>query len=616
MTPQQKSLNVSLDKEFAVNFMSPEFPNFISRSISPIEIKGADLLDFSNKNFNQIPKNLEDNGPKVLSLSDNKIDRIMNIPSTLLKLSLKSNVISRIENLDKSSKIRILDLSNNKITMIENLNHCKNLQELDLANNLIKIIENLDTLKELKRLGLEKNSISKLSSIRALSFNVNLNFLVLKENPIAAEKNYKPSVISLLPKLVVLDYKKLAGTQGTFRKIFNRDNQFFSAPIFKIDVTPEPTLMISHSKKSLFLSNTLVIPNPTSPPKTAETQTMTNLNKVKIDIEIQACPETIKKDMVRKPVLKSLIKLVPSRFKPNSSHELAKIRRFFKNVYIFKDIPSTFIETLINASIFYIVDEGEIVKYAEAITEQMIVIYRGKMQYLNRVLGSGANLFAESLVDPEEIEGDVVCIERCEFFVLCKQDLDNIIKNYPNYREAYMKNYLDKNVNPADINIRSQTFFKNPKKDPIGIKSQAKPVHSLNLKSLITSETSYQLGLIPHFKSTLSPLTSKIKYEVDSLYKDADPFDLEFPNHAKPGASKIEAVTAKVTRMFEIYKKERDQEAVSANIINEAKSFVKFGAKSDIELLALKRESLRKCIESCEEDGNEEFVNEYINMLI
>ncbi|CAG9314544.1 unnamed protein product [Blepharisma stoltei] len=610
---QDVLFNQSLDKDLSSNFVQPEFPNFISRSISPIDYKGADLLDFSCKNIVQVPRYLENTSPKILNLADNKIEKITGIPISILKLSLRGNYLTKIENIDKCSRLRVLDLSNNRIAKVENLNLNFSLQELNLASNQIRVIENLELLKDIRRLNLENNLLSSLMSIRELSFNTKLSFLILRGNPISNEKGYKPLITSLLPKLVVLDYVKVAGAQGTFRRVFDKDNEFFSTPFLSLDRTPESTLRKKNNTTKGQKSKPMILINDNPQIKTSEIPTnFTSPAHGYADTNA----ETIKKEPLRHNI--KLGKNENTKFEPDSSHELAKIRRYFKNVYIFKDIASTFIETLINASQFSVFEEGSIIHHSEVYIEKMIVVYKGKLQHLDRVYGPGASLFADSLIEPEEVYGDVVCIERCEVFILSKTDLDNISKNYPIYRKAYMKNYVEKNVHPNEMDIRSQIYVRRPRKKPFGIKSQSRCISMLNLKSLVTSETSYSLGLISPTKSLSTPLESKIKFEVDGLLKAADPYDVEFSHTIQPtsGKNEIKQAIEKVQKIFEVYKKEEAQEFAKDDAINEAKNYLKNGASDpEIEFLALKRDLLRDCIEKCESDGEEELMTEYIRCL-
>jgi len=59
---------------------------------------------------------------------------------------LRSNQITKIENLDKLPILDWLDLSSNQITKIENLNKFPILNSLDLSDNQITKIENLNQL--------------------------------------------------------------------------------------------------------------------------------------------------------------------------------------------------------------------------------------------------------------------------------------------------------------------------------------------------------------------------------------------------------------------------------------------------------------------------------------
>lgn len=67
-------------------------------------------------------------------------------------LSLQSNRIVKLENLDKLVNLTELYISENGIERIENLAENKALETLDLAKNRVKVLENLDHLACLEEL--------------------------------------------------------------------------------------------------------------------------------------------------------------------------------------------------------------------------------------------------------------------------------------------------------------------------------------------------------------------------------------------------------------------------------------------------------------------------------
>lgn len=89
---------------------------------------------------------------KELYIGKNKITKLQNLDKleNLEILSIQSNRILVIENLEKLSKLEQLYISHNGLEKIEGLSSNKELTTIDLAGNRIKLIENLDGLPKLE----------------------------------------------------------------------------------------------------------------------------------------------------------------------------------------------------------------------------------------------------------------------------------------------------------------------------------------------------------------------------------------------------------------------------------------------------------------------------------
>ena len=72
-----------------------------------------------NQNLKSIPYFVQYLPLENLILSNNFIDKIENLPETLIKLDLSSNQIKKLENLPNN--LKIIDLSGNQIEIIENI---------------------------------------------------------------------------------------------------------------------------------------------------------------------------------------------------------------------------------------------------------------------------------------------------------------------------------------------------------------------------------------------------------------------------------------------------------------------------------------------------------------
>uniref|UniRef100_A0A1I7TWL9 Protein HIRA n=1 Tax=Caenorhabditis tropicalis TaxID=1561998 RepID=A0A1I7TWL9_9PELO len=112
-----------------------------------------------------------------LNLNDNQIEKIENL-DTLINLEfldVSYNRITKIEGLSGLKKLKELHLVHNKITIIEGLEENKSLEYLELGDNRIKKIDNLSHLSQLKRLFLGANQIRKIEGIEDLQQLVELS---------------------------------------------------------------------------------------------------------------------------------------------------------------------------------------------------------------------------------------------------------------------------------------------------------------------------------------------------------------------------------------------------------------------------------------------------------
>ncbi|XP_043354698.1 centriolin isoform X2 [Dermochelys coriacea] len=127
--------------------------------------------------------------------------------SKLEVLNLSNNQIEKIEKLDKQLKVHELNLSYNKISKIEGLEHMQNLQKLNLAGNEIEHIPVWvgKKLRSLRILILRQNKISSLHDIAKLKPLKDLTSLFLADNPIVNLPHYRLYTIFHLRSLENLD---------------------------------------------------------------------------------------------------------------------------------------------------------------------------------------------------------------------------------------------------------------------------------------------------------------------------------------------------------------------------------------------------------------------------
>ena len=124
----------------------------------------------------------------------------------LEEIALHQENIEKIEFIqDWCPKLKILLMQSNLIAKIENLNKLKHLAYLNLALNNIEIIENLERCESLQKLDLTLNFIGEIVTIENLVGNYNLENLYLTGNPCTDYENYRDFVIATLPQLASLD---------------------------------------------------------------------------------------------------------------------------------------------------------------------------------------------------------------------------------------------------------------------------------------------------------------------------------------------------------------------------------------------------------------------------
>lgn len=104
-----------------------------------------------------------------------------------------------------------IDFSDNEIRKLEGFPLLLRLKSVLMSNNKVcRIAEDLETcLPILETLVLTNNSIEELSDLDPLSSVHSLTYLCLLRNPVIHKPGYRHYVISLLPQLRVLDFKRI-----------------------------------------------------------------------------------------------------------------------------------------------------------------------------------------------------------------------------------------------------------------------------------------------------------------------------------------------------------------------------------------------------------------------
>ncbi|XP_055592459.1 protein tilB-like [Uranotaenia lowii] len=135
------------------------------------------------------------------------------IIGTLEELSLHQEDIEKIEHIGNWCRdLKILLMQSNLVSRLENLNKLKKLEYLNLAINNIERIENLEALESLNKLDLTLNFIGELTTVETLRDNYNLRELFLTGNPCTDFEGYRDYVICALPQLESLDGQEISRT--------------------------------------------------------------------------------------------------------------------------------------------------------------------------------------------------------------------------------------------------------------------------------------------------------------------------------------------------------------------------------------------------------------------
>jgi len=149
------------------------------------------------------------------------------------ELDLRGNKISAIENLGATQdQFDTIDMSDNEIHKLENFPLLRRLKMLILNNNrLVKIAPKIgENLPALDTLILTNNRFENLSDLELLAEIPTLKMVSLLDNPVVHKQNYRLFLIYLLPKLRVLDFKKVKAQEKRDSKdLYGKRGSFSSS---------------------------------------------------------------------------------------------------------------------------------------------------------------------------------------------------------------------------------------------------------------------------------------------------------------------------------------------------------------------------------------------------
>ncbi|XP_054706498.1 dynein axonemal light chain 1-like [Uloborus diversus] len=142
--------------------------------------------------------------------SIDKLDASLATLCNCEKLSLSTNIIDKLTNLNSLTNIKILSIGRNNLKSFNGIESIAEiLEELWASYNNIDKLKPVASLKNLKVLYMSNNNLKDINELKHLAELENLEDLVLKGCPLENNlgDNYRMKVAEVLPQL-----KKLDGT--------------------------------------------------------------------------------------------------------------------------------------------------------------------------------------------------------------------------------------------------------------------------------------------------------------------------------------------------------------------------------------------------------------------
>ncbi|CAN0028155.1 unnamed protein product [Ectocarpus sp. 8 AP-2014] len=146
----------------------------------------------------------------IRELSAELVSDIVESYGQITKLNLATNEISRVENLERLTRLSNLDLFCNRLGSVpgslDGLALLTRLKDLDISENSITSLQPLlSAPASLLRLNVANNSVAGVDQVSYLAPLSALTELVLAGNPLAAEDGYRSRTLRALASLTALD---------------------------------------------------------------------------------------------------------------------------------------------------------------------------------------------------------------------------------------------------------------------------------------------------------------------------------------------------------------------------------------------------------------------------
>ncbi|XP_014769221.1 leucine-rich repeat-containing protein 23 [Octopus bimaculoides] len=196
-------------------------PNLLSLKadkniIEEVDIKPHPFLQYislSNNKIENISEGLSHPLVRHIDLSTNKIKELSQLNeetySKLTVLKLQENAIETIKDINLPS-LTSLSLGYNKMTDLQWISNLVNLEVFEINNNSIDKLDGFNKdMKKLKYIDLKENVIEEFCEIEKLACLPALTVLLLADNPITKEADFRVEVLSFLTTLFTLNYSEV-----------------------------------------------------------------------------------------------------------------------------------------------------------------------------------------------------------------------------------------------------------------------------------------------------------------------------------------------------------------------------------------------------------------------
>ncbi|XP_029643750.1 leucine-rich repeat-containing protein 23-like [Octopus sinensis] len=170
-------------------------------------------ISINNNRIKDVSEGISHPLIRYIDLSNNKIKELPPFDGSefqhLTVLKIEGNRIENIETFNIPN-LKILHLGQNKIICTEWVLDLVNLEELKLNSNLIETTSGFNAeMKKLKYVDLRDNRIAQYFDLTQMSTLPQLKTLMLSENPIATDDEFRIEVLNVLKTLTVLDEEEV-----------------------------------------------------------------------------------------------------------------------------------------------------------------------------------------------------------------------------------------------------------------------------------------------------------------------------------------------------------------------------------------------------------------------